>query len=105
MAIRITRSIGSAWFGSRHLSCLLRVPSVVLPVPDVDDRNVLINHRHRDAAQIIISTIIGKVYLPTIRTISRLGELKRGGIDWGVVGLEDGGISPIQSRMRRAPGE
>ena len=28
-----------------------------------------------------------------------LGELKRGGIDWGVVGLEDGGITSIRDAL------
>ena len=28
-----------------------------MPVPDTDDRNVIVNHRHEDAAQIVISGI------------------------------------------------
>ena len=53
---RVTRSIGSAWL-DRVSACLLRVPSVIVPIPDADDRNVLINHRHRDAARITISEV------------------------------------------------
>ena len=37
--------------------CLLRVPSVIVPVPESDDRNIIVNHRHRDAARIMISRI------------------------------------------------
>ena len=53
---RVTRSIGTAWL-DRSSTCLLRVPSVIVPVPDADDRNVIVNHRHRDAARITISRI------------------------------------------------
>ena len=53
---RVTRSIGSAWL-DRVSACLLRVPSVIVPIPDADDRNVLINHRHQGAARITIGRI------------------------------------------------
>ena len=36
----VTRSIGDAWL-DRGSACLLRVPSVIVPIPDADDRNVL----------------------------------------------------------------
>ncbi len=52
----VTRAMGTAWL-DRASACLLRVPSVILPVADADDRNVLINHRHQDAARITISAI------------------------------------------------
>ena len=53
----LTRRLGSAWL-DRAASCLLRVPSVIAPVPESDDRNIIINHhRHRDAARIMISRI------------------------------------------------
>ena len=51
--VRLTRSIGSAWLDGGS-SCLLRVPSVIVPVPDSDDRNILINHRHQDAGRITV---------------------------------------------------
>ena len=51
-----TRSIGDAWLDGR-LAPLLTVPSVVVPVTDTDDRNVLINHRHPDAARISIARV------------------------------------------------
>lgn len=53
---RVTRSIGNAWL-DRVSACLLRVPSVIVPIPDADERNVLINHRHRDAGRITISRV------------------------------------------------
>ena len=51
---RLTRSIGDAWLDGVS-ACLLRVPSVIVPIPDADDRNILVNHRHEDAARIAIS--------------------------------------------------
>ena len=62
---RMTRSIGSAWL-DRASSCLLRVPSAIVPVRDADDRSILINHRHRDAARITISRIEEFVYDPRL---------------------------------------
>ena len=67
---RVTRSIGSAWL-DRVSACLLRVPSVIVPIPDADDRNVLINHRHRDAARITISRVDEFAYDPRLLTPSR----------------------------------
>ena len=67
---RVTRSIGSAWL-DRVSACLLRVPSVIVPIADADDRNVLINHRHRDAARITISRVDEFAYDPRLLTSSR----------------------------------
>ena len=53
---RLTRSIGNAWLDGGS-ACLLRVPSVIVPVPDTDDRNIIVNHRHEDAVRIVISRI------------------------------------------------
>ena len=53
---RLTRSIGNAWLDASS-ACCLRVPSVIVPVPDTDDRNVIVNHRHEDAARIVISRV------------------------------------------------
>lgn len=61
----VTRSLGSAWLDGVS-SCLLRVPSVIVPVPDAGDRNVLINHRHRDAARITISRMEKFTYDPRL---------------------------------------
>ena len=62
---QVTRSIGSAWL-DRVSACLLRVPSVIVPIPDADDRNVLVNHRHRDAARITISRVEQFEYDPRL---------------------------------------
>ena len=46
-----TQSLGDQWLDS-IAETLLIVPSVIVPLPNVPDRNVLINHRHPDAARI-----------------------------------------------------
>jgi RES domain-containing protein len=48
-----TQAIGDQWLDSRA-EALLLVPSVVVPVANVPDRNVLINHRVAAAASIKI---------------------------------------------------
>ena len=68
--LQLTRSIGSSWL-DRVSACLLRVPSVIVPIPESDDRNVLVNHRHQDAALITISGVERFVYDP--RLIARFG--------------------------------
>ena len=52
----LTRSIGNAWLDGGS-ACLLRVPSVIVPIADADDRNVIVNHRHQDARRITLSRI------------------------------------------------
>ena len=52
----LTRSIGNAWLDGGS-ACLLRVPSVIVALPDTDDRNIIVNHRHGAAARIAISSI------------------------------------------------
>ena len=56
MDVRLTRSIGNAWLDGGS-ACLLRVPSAVVPIPDANDRNLIVNHRHADAARITVSRI------------------------------------------------
>ncbi len=53
---RVTRALATAWL-DRASTCLLRVPSAIVPVADADEGNILINHRHEDAARITISKI------------------------------------------------
>ena len=53
---RLTRSLGDAW-SDRVSACLLHVPSVIVPIPDAGDRNIVVNHRHRDVARITIARI------------------------------------------------
>ena len=51
-----TRAIGDAWLDGVSAP-LLAVPSVVVPVAGSDDRNILVNHRHLDAARISITRV------------------------------------------------
>ena len=60
-----TQRIGDDWLDGIG-GCLLRVPSVIVPIPDSDDRNVLINHRHEAADSIVIA------YIQTFRSDPRL---------------------------------
>ena len=53
MDVRLTRSIGNAWLDGGS-ACLLRVPSAVVPIPDANDRYLIVNHRHADAARITV---------------------------------------------------
>ena len=53
---RITRSRGDNWLRAES-SCLMSVPSAVVPVAETADRNIMINHRHQDASRIAISRI------------------------------------------------
>ncbi len=64
----VTRALGTAWL-DRASACLLRVPSVIVPVADADDRNILINHRHQDAARITISGFEVFEYDPRLFTL------------------------------------
>ena len=56
MDVRLTRSIGNAWLDGGS-ACLLRVPSAVVPVRDANDRNLIVNHRHPEAARITVARI------------------------------------------------
>jgi RES domain-containing protein len=47
----LTRQLGDAWIASAR-TVLLRVPSVIIPLPDIPDRNIVINHRHPDVGRI-----------------------------------------------------
>ena len=62
---RITRSRGDNWLRAES-SCLLSVPSAVVPVAGTTDRNVMINHRHDDAGRISISRIEPFEYDPRL---------------------------------------
>ena len=48
-----TQSIGDRWLNSAN-EILLFVPSVVMPIADAPDRNVLINHRAANVAAVLI---------------------------------------------------
>jgi RES domain-containing protein len=51
-----TRRIGDKWLDS-VAEVLLFVPSVIVPIADIPDRNVLINHRVANAAHIRVAEI------------------------------------------------
>lgn len=52
----LTQRLGAQWLGSTE-EALLVVPSVVVAMPEANDRNIVINHRHPDAARIRIRAI------------------------------------------------
>lgn len=51
-----SQGIGTAWLDAVS-ACLLKVPSVIVPVPESDDRNLLVNHRHADASRIEVAEV------------------------------------------------
>jgi len=51
-----TQRIGDGWL-DEVTEAMLVVPSAIVPLPDIPARNVLINHRHADAARITMSSI------------------------------------------------
>lgn len=52
-----TQKLGDQWLDSMA-EALLIVPSVIVPLPNAPDRNVLINHRHSDAPRIKIVRVV-----------------------------------------------
>ena len=61
----VTQAIGDTWLDGSTAG-LLSVPSAVVPISHADDRNVLVNHRHEDAARISISRIDPFEYDPRL---------------------------------------
>lgn len=51
-----TQRRGDQW-GREMQTPLLRVPSAIVPLADTPDMNLLINHRHPDAARISIQAV------------------------------------------------
>jgi RES domain-containing protein len=49
-----SQKLGDEWL-DKGAEAILVVPSVVVPIPNAPDRNVLINHRHAAAARIVIT--------------------------------------------------
>lgn len=49
----LTRKLGDEWIRSKRTP-LLHVPSAILPLPDIPDRNIIINHAHPDIRHINI---------------------------------------------------
>jgi len=52
-----TQKLGDQWLDSITESLLI-VPSVIMPLSNASDRNVLINHRHPDAPRIKIVRVV-----------------------------------------------
>jgi RES domain-containing protein len=75
----LTRNLGDAWIGAMR-TALLRVPSVIVPLPGIAERNIVINHRHPDAGRIGIRRVQRPFALDARllrrpgRTMSRPGE-------------------------------
>ena len=62
-----TQHIGDGWLEGNG-GCLLRIPSVIVPIAESEDRNILINHRHAAAARITLSFTQGFEYDPRLFT-------------------------------------
>ncbi len=63
-----TQKLGDLWLDS-IAEPLLLVPSVIMPLPNSADRNVLINHRHPDAPRVKIVRVVSfdldpRLFLP-----------------------------------------
>jgi RES domain-containing protein len=52
----LTQRLGAEWLDQAE-EALLFVPSVVVAMPEADDRNIVINHRHADTARIRIRAL------------------------------------------------
>ena len=65
--LTLTQRIGDDWLDGIG-ACLLRVPSVIVPIADSDDKNFLVNHRHEGAARIALSYTQGFEYDPRLFT-------------------------------------
>ncbi|HLI21798.1 MAG TPA: RES family NAD+ phosphorylase [Stellaceae bacterium] len=52
-----TQRIGDQWLDAAE-EALLIVPSVIMPLANATDRNVVINHRHAAAGRIAIANVI-----------------------------------------------
>ena len=52
-----TQILGDQWLDAKT-NVLLIVPSVIMPLPNAPDRNVLINHRHPDVPSIRIVRVV-----------------------------------------------
>jgi RES domain-containing protein len=52
-----TQRLGDEWL-DQVTEALVIVPSVIMPVTNAIDRNVLINHRHADVARIAVAAVM-----------------------------------------------
>jgi RES domain-containing protein len=60
-----SQSLGDRWLDN-VAEAILVVPSVILPISNANDRNVLINHRHPAAAGIVISAVTPFTFDPRL---------------------------------------
>jgi RES domain-containing protein len=60
-----TQRIGDEWLDAASAP-LLVVPSVIMPLASAPDRNVLINHRHPDAARIAVVDVVLSSFDPRL---------------------------------------
>ncbi|SRR6266480_2098840 len=60
-----SQRLGNEWLG-KTAEAVLIVPSVIMAVRDATDRNALINHRHKGAAQVTISAITPFTFDPRL---------------------------------------
>jgi RES domain-containing protein len=60
-----TQRLGDAWL-DECTELILVVPSVIMPIADAPDRNVLINHRHSGSDQITITTVTPFIFDPRL---------------------------------------
>lgn len=52
----LTQGLGNAW-AAGLASPLLRVPSAILPIANTPDLNLVVNHRHPEAARITLASV------------------------------------------------
>jgi RES domain-containing protein len=65
----LTQQLGDAWHEARSAT-ILRVPSVVVPIPESPDVNVVINHLHPDAGELRLTL---RAHFRLTRAYCRIG--------------------------------
>ncbi len=60
-----TQALGDAWL-DECIELILVVPSVIMPIADAPDRNVLINHHHSRRDQITIAAVTPFIFDPRL---------------------------------------
>ena len=60
-----TQTLGDVWLDG-GTGLLLVVPSVIIPIADAADRNVLINHRHAGSERITITAVTPFTFDPRL---------------------------------------
>lgn len=60
-----TQTLGDAWLDA-GTALILVVPSVIMPIANAPDRNVLINHRHSGSDRITVAAITSFTFDPRL---------------------------------------